>query len=325
MTETPPCFDVTSQDNTLDNLKKLQSISLDDKILYTKVKIQQYYLKHKGKVCVSFSGGKDSTVLLHLVRSIYPEVKGVFIDTGLEFPEIRDYVKSYDNIDWIKPKMSFRKVIDKFGYPVIGKMAAHWINGAKKGWASAPEHFREDSDSIFNYSRYAYIIDAPFKVSERCCDVLKKKPAKDYYLETGLAPMLGIRASEGVIRRNQFTNKGKDKATKYPQLNPLAIWLDKDINEYIERNNIRLAEVYYKGMKRTGCVFCMFGIMSDKDRFVRLKARHPQLWEYCMRDYDKGGLGIKTVLDYIGIPTGYEQKNLSDFVKEDDEDENTLS
>ena len=314
MTEVSQCFDLTSKDNTMTNLKKLQSLGLDDKILYTTVKIQQFYLRHKGKVYVSFSGGKDSTVLLHLVRSIYPDVKGVFFDTGLEYPEIRDYVKTYDNIDWVKPKMSFRKVIDTYGYPVIGKMASHWINGAKQGWASAPKHFETD-DSIYGYKRYAYMIDAPFKVSERCCDVLKKRPAKAYYKETGLAPMLGIRADESFIRRDQFKNKGDDKEdTAYPQLNPLAIWTDNDIKEYIKRYDIRLAEVYYMpGIERTGCVFCMFGIMKDRDRFVKLKITHPQLWEYCMKDYDKGGLGLKKVLDYMHIPTGYEQKNLLDF------------
>ena len=206
MSDTPACFDATLQDNTLDNLKKLQALSLDDKLLYTKVKIQQYYLKHKGKVYVSFSGGKDSTVLLHLVRSIYPEVKGVFFDTGLEYPEIREHVKRFDNIEWVKPQMSFRKVIKEYGYPVIGKMAAYWIDGAKKGWKSAPLRFQDDNGP-FNYKRYSYMIDAPFKVSNKCCEVLKKKPAHDFYKETGLAPILGIRAEESAIRKDQFVKK----------------------------------------------------------------------------------------------------------------------
>ncbi len=82
------CFDV-SQDQPR-NLAKLQKLSLDDKILYSSVKIKEFYIATKGKTYVSYSGGKDSTVLLHLFRSIYPDTPAMFVDTGLEFPEIRD-------------------------------------------------------------------------------------------------------------------------------------------------------------------------------------------------------------------------------------------
>ena len=54
-------------------------------------------------------------------------------------------------------------------------------------------------------------------------------------------------------------------------------------------------------MKRTGCVFCGFGAHLEKEpnKFQRLKQTHPQLWEYCMKDWDSGGLGMKDVLDFI--------------------------
>lgn len=66
---------------------------------------------------VSFSGGKDSTVLLDLVRSEYPNVKAVFVDTGLEYPEIRSFVKTFDNVEILKPKKNFKQVIQEYGYP----------------------------------------------------------------------------------------------------------------------------------------------------------------------------------------------------------------
>jgi len=78
---------------TKTELIALQTLSLSTKILWARDKIQRWYEYHGGKVYVSFSGGKDSTVLLHLVREMYPDVPAIFCDTGLEFPEIREFVK----------------------------------------------------------------------------------------------------------------------------------------------------------------------------------------------------------------------------------------
>ena len=91
--------------HTLDDLKFLQSMSLEMKIQKSIAKIIEWYERHDGKVYVSFSGGKDSTVLLHLVRSFYPDVPAVFVNTGLEYPEVVEHAKKHpdalkrDNID----------------------------------------------------------------------------------------------------------------------------------------------------------------------------------------------------------------------------------
>lgn len=73
---------------------------------------------------VSFSGGKDSTVLLHLVRSLFPNVPAVFCNTGLEYPEIQQFVKSFENVEIIYPQKNFKEVITEFGYPLISKEVA---------------------------------------------------------------------------------------------------------------------------------------------------------------------------------------------------------
>ena len=64
----------------------MQSWDLDKKIQVTQTRIIEWYEYFQGKVYVSFSGGKDSTVLLDIVRHIYPDVLAVYIDTGLEYP-----------------------------------------------------------------------------------------------------------------------------------------------------------------------------------------------------------------------------------------------
>ena len=118
---------------TPEDLKIMQSWSLERKIQVTQTRIIEWYQKNNGKVYVSFSGGKDSTVLLDLARRIYPDVPAVFIDTGLEYPELREFVKTIQNVTWLKPEMNFRKVIEKYGYPVISKCGGGEIYSARKG------------------------------------------------------------------------------------------------------------------------------------------------------------------------------------------------
>lgn len=313
------CFDVSSADIPEKNLAKLQSLSLDDKILYSQVKIKEFYIAMKGKVYISFSGGKDSTVLLHLVRSIYPDVPAVYVDTGLEFPEIREHVKSIENVVWLKPEMSFKKVIEEKGYPVISKSVSHWVDLAQRGYPSGIKQM--SLDTRYGCKRYEYLVDAPFKISRDCCDILKKRPAKRYTKETGRMPYIGIRADEGVNRKSAFLQTGGENNldTALPRSHPLMCWTDDDIWGYIRKFDLPYSKIYNMGYDRTGCMFCMYGITFDRDRFVRLKATHPKIWAYCMRERESGGLGMKEVLDYIGIPTGCNQANLFQFGDGDEE------
>ena len=179
-------------------LTMLQALPLDIKIAKSKLRIEEFVRTLGGtdKVYISFSGGKDSTVLLDLVRSVYPDIEGVFSNTGLEFPELVEFVKTKENITMVRPKKSFKQVIEQEGYPIISKKTSRMLkdlqNPTKKNIRIRSLYFSKyaldkegnPTDVINNSFRLAekwkYLIDAPFKISNRCCDVLKKNPIKDY-------------------------------------------------------------------------------------------------------------------------------------------------
>lgn len=132
-------------ERTIQDLWQMQGLPLNLKISLTKSRIRQWIQTYgEDGVYVSFSGGKDSTVLLDLVRQEYPNVRGCFVDTGLEYPQIRSFVRTFDNIDWVKPKMNFKAVIQKYGYPFISKEVSECVYGARKYLTSVMEQMSLD-------------------------------------------------------------------------------------------------------------------------------------------------------------------------------------
>lgn len=119
--------------HTISDLYQMQSLPLSIKIRMTEQRIRNWVEEYGvDGVYVSFSGGKDSTVLLDIARRLYPNIKAAFVDTGLEYPEIRNFVRNFENVDWLKPKLTFRQVIEKYGYPFISKEVSECVYGARK-------------------------------------------------------------------------------------------------------------------------------------------------------------------------------------------------
>ena len=115
------------------DLRMLQAMPLDIKVAMTQERIRAWVNEFgEDGVCVAYSGGKDSTVLLHLVRELYPDVRAVFSNTGLEYPEIRQFAMSHDKVDIVYPDVRFVDVLTKYGYPLIGKEVAEAIYYARR-------------------------------------------------------------------------------------------------------------------------------------------------------------------------------------------------
>ena len=368
--------------HTRNDLLQMQSLPLSAKIQMTKRRISEWveYFGEDG-VYVSFSVGKDSTVLLDLVRKIYPQIPAVFVDTGLEYPEIREFVRTFENVVWLKPKMNFRQVIEKYGYPFFSKEISECIAESRTDRQTEIRYAYRIADMIgvdrrknkgnklyimlkegnipseilespvrikqlfgvkcdqygdmYDRSRYLFMLEVPFEVSNMCCKVMKKAPVHAYGKETGRKPITAQMADESRLRTSKWLQNGCNAfEAKNPISNPMSFWTEQDVLLYVKENDIPLASVYgdivvdyfamnqcdnqmslsdygvseretpilkTTGCERTGCMFCGYGCHLEKspNRFERMKQTHPKIYDYIMRGKPDGGLGYKEIIEWI--------------------------
>lgn len=247
------------------DLKQMQSLPLQAKILMTKRRIEAWYEHWDGQVYVAFSGGKDSTVLKHIVDSMYNDVPAVFVNTGLEYPEIQKFVKDVKAGKWdcfnsdveiMRPEMRFDEVIVNYGYPAISKEISETVYYARH---SKPGKYKtsrmqrlngewKDKDgnkSQFNCEKWKFMLDAPFEIHNQCCAVMKKRPSQKYAKETGRKQIVGTLAAESRLRYQQWLKEGCNAFdAKKPSSQPLSFWTEQDILHYIKKYSVPYCPVY---------------------------------------------------------------------------------
>ena len=303
---------------TKDELKALQSLPLKVKVAKTKQRIREWVDRFgTDGVYVSFSGGKDSTVLLHIVREMYGnDIPAVFVNTGLEYPEIQSFVKTFENVEILRPKMRFDEVIKKYGYPIIGKETSQAIYEARKKpdgaqalkFVSGSEH-SEKYGPQYDLSKWKPLLESKIPISHLCCKVMKKSPAYEYEKLSSRRPIIGTMAEESALRETKWLREGCNAFdAKCPSSQPVSFWIEQDVLQYIKEDGLPIASVYgdivavdenknqydnplfddglklkTTGCHRTGCIFCAFGAHCRGDtRFVDLKQTHPKQYDYCI-------------------------------------------
>jgi 3'-phosphoadenosine 5'-phosphosulfate sulfotransferase (PAPS reductase)/FAD synthetase len=366
---------------TREDLEKMQSRDYGSKVNITISKILEALRYTDFNMFVTFSGGKDSEVLLDLVASVWSMTKDIhndkkltviFANTSNEFFGMESFVKRYClfiekkhgiSIDLriAKGDEIYRDVVLSVGYPVVSKSVARKIsdvrrdikkynldfnkiqkhilfdkNRPKSDFIESAEYCRScgfkdgavlyltgvKSDNSFAISyripkQWFPLIQAPFDISDKCCERLKKAPMRAIENEISGSPFIGEMASDSQGRQDGYLKTGCNAFydNKKAKSKPMGFWLEQDVLRYINENELPFAPVYgelraetncvgeciYKFTReqRTGCKLCMFGIKFDKDRFKRLNEYEPATMSYAMKPVSEGGLGYSEVIGYM--------------------------
>ena len=292
---------------TLEELKKRQSWTFDQKLDHAVATVENFFSRLDGRCFVSFSGGKDSTVLLDLVRRFVDKnCPAVFCNTGAEYPDVVSFVHTFDNVIIIKPEHTFKEIIEQRGFPLVSKEQSRYIRQARHTKSEKLRAMRLNVDGqkrkfgIIS-KKWRYLVHQPYDVSEECCDILKKRPFKKFCKERNLRPLIATTCDESLLRAEMYVRRGgcssfeKDKEASYP----LSIFLDSDIYEYIHKFNLQLCDLYKKGFVRTGCMACGFGAHIDKERFNLLNKTCPRVAKKIL-SYENHGTKYKDALVAAG-------------------------
>ena len=259
--------------HTIGDLYQMQSLPLDAKVRMTMARVEGWIQEFgEDGVYISFSGGKDSTVLMDIIRNqMGYDIPAFFVDVPTQYPELREFAKTWSNVEIIKPKISFMEVCEKYGFPLISKEISQVVYEAKislkeieqgkiKNYkygkpvsvlqleGKVPYKNRKDESEMsqqFDKSKYSYFLDAPFSISNRCCTALKKHPIRNMAHKTGRKAITAQMADESKLRTQKWIQNGCNGFhLKEPISNPMSFWTEQDILQYIHTYNLPICSVY---------------------------------------------------------------------------------
>ena len=284
---------------------------LIDRIDSIKKVIKKYGIEN---FVISFSGGKDSTVLSKLIDIAIPnnDIPRVFINTGIEYKAIVDFVhekmKEDKRFIEIKPSIPLSMIFRKYGYPFKSKEHSQLVHlFQQNGHSKTTLRYYDPPENRKRFGcpkilKYQFEEGTQLKISDKCCTKLKKEPFTEWQ-EENCKPykMTGERLLEGGLRAS---HKGclvidkNSKLKKFKPLNPITSeWLEWFIKEY----QVELCKLYDEpyNFKRTGCLGCPFNIklqdtLDILEKTLPLEKKKAEaIWKEVYQEYRKINYRLK--------------------------------
>lgn len=249
-----------------------EELLLEDRLAKIRATIGQY---GEEAFALSFSGGKDSTVVSVLLDMALPgnRIPRVYCDTGIELNLVRQWVKDLaakdDRIQIIQPRMPIKATLEAVGYPVKSKAYSEALEQYQKhGKTLRVRRFlgEVEGNRLGRFKcpealRYQFTPGFGLKVSDKCCQELKERPLKTWAKAHGVSIQItGIMASEGGRRETAQCLAHRNGKVEF--FNPLAPMSQEWLHWFIQAHNVPLCPLYGPpyNIGRTGCKGCPFKI-----------------------------------------------------------------
>ncbi len=286
---------------------------LQDRI--TKIRSINELYDLENNAYVSFSGGKDSLVASLLLDIAIPNnnIPRVFINTGIEYAEIRQFVvleaSNDKRVTVLHSKVNIKKMLETDGYPFKSKQHSHnvaiyqhigmsrtnimYLGKAEKNNFLCPKKLE-----------YQFKPDFKIKISDKCCYRLKKEIAAKYEKESGRKICItGMRTAEGGYRNYQ-TNCAIFENEKLKKFHPLKPCNDDFIEWFLQEKKYPTCNLYKPpfNFKRTGCLGCPFNVELRQELETLLKFSPKQaraayaIWEPIYNEYARINYRIDSTL-----------------------------
>lgn len=310
-------------------------------VMTAKKRIRELWYQTGGACYLAFSGGKDSTVVLALIKQLMDEgtipegaIPAVYCDTRLEYDVILRFVEWvkdnwYSNVEIIKPEKTFAEIIREYGKPAVSKTKSEHLSRMQRNRENG---FPDGRIKSFGYlvgvpkdfrgctlgDKHIHMISTDFdiRISNKCCDFLKKKPNAVYRKQHNIEGYFtGERMAEGSAREKNFVKKlasGQNICTAYQdnvtKKMPIVDWDDETLEAFIEQYNVPLSQAYtIYGLKRTGCYLCPFSPRIQHDLEVTC--------QYEPKKY-RAALGfLKDVYIAQGVELPFDEEYMAEFRK----------
>lgn len=271
-------------------LFEFEKQSYTQKLPYSKELIREAIAKSEFPT-ISWSGGKDSTVVLHLVLQVAPNIPVIFVDLDCLFSETKKYVielaeKWNINLHIVKSEEhTFESVTQKYGYPIFSKNIASNVERAIR-----TGNVRKQLSKF-----EVFLVRNKAKISAKCSHYLLEHPCKLKEKELNCdLKFIGLRALESRARVRLWADYGdiypvKDyfgKKKPIIKCNPISTWSENDIWEYFKECDIPICDIYNKGYLRNGCWTCTMAIRNGQ--LQKLKNYRPDLYKNLIFESEMG-------------------------------------